>query len=383
MSHDVFISYSNKDKTFADTVCAVLERQRIRCWIAPRDIVPGKEWGEAIIDAITTSRAMILIFSASANDSPQIRREVERAVSKEVVIVPFRIENVVPTKSLEYFIGSLHWLDAWSPPLEIHIEKLVGVVEGVLGSEGKARTIKLAPDVKAPAQAPTVPDSSVLPLAPPLPEVERQEKSQASNAAPTATEDTSSGSSAFRIGNIVHRTRHAFRPSKSLMVILSIIVLVAIVMRVTYLSLRVHQWSLFVQVLNQQPGIKVTSYRKEGGRYHVLGFRDPLAPDPAALLVKSGLSSDNVDFDLTPFNSADDAIILKRAKLALKPPPEAKLSIKDGVLYAEGTASPEWIAALQARGPLIAGVKTTDITRLQPTVPQGKPPDKARPRPAA
>lgn len=83
MAHDVFISHSSKDKAAADAVCAILEQRKIRCWIAPRDITPGKEWGEAIIDAISASRMMILIFSANANDSPQIRREVERAVNKE------------------------------------------------------------------------------------------------------------------------------------------------------------------------------------------------------------------------------------------------------------------------------------------------------------
>lgn len=133
MAHDIFISHSTKDKIVADAVCAMLEQHGIRCWIAPRDITPGKEWGEAIIDAIAGSRVMILIFSSSANGSPQIRREVERAINKEVVVVPLRIENVAPTKSLEYFIGSVHWLDALTQPFEMHLEKLVRVVEGALG----------------------------------------------------------------------------------------------------------------------------------------------------------------------------------------------------------------------------------------------------------
>jgi FKBP-type peptidyl-prolyl cis-trans isomerase FklB len=141
MAHDVFISHSSKDKIIADAVCAMLEQNRIRCWIAPRDITPGKEWGEAIIDAISGSRVMILIFSANANGSPQIRREVERAVNKEVVVVPLRIENVVPTKALEYFIGSVHWLDALTQPFEMHLEKLVRVVQGALGGTIDQRSI--------------------------------------------------------------------------------------------------------------------------------------------------------------------------------------------------------------------------------------------------
>jgi TIR domain-containing protein len=115
---DTFISYSSKDKTAADAACAVLERAGIRCWIAPRDIRPGQEYGQSIIEAIDRCRVMVLIFSANANDSRQTHREIERAVSKGIPIIPLRIEEVVPTKSMEYFLGAIHWLDALTPPLE-------------------------------------------------------------------------------------------------------------------------------------------------------------------------------------------------------------------------------------------------------------------------
>jgi hypothetical protein len=134
MAHDVFISYSSKDKVVADAVCAVLEQHRVRCWIAPRDIGPGAEWGESIVGAIAGSRVMVLIFSASANESPQIRREVERAVHNNVVIVPMRIEDVLPQKSLEFFIGAVHWLDAFDKPFGNYLEHLAGVVTGILGA---------------------------------------------------------------------------------------------------------------------------------------------------------------------------------------------------------------------------------------------------------
>jgi hypothetical protein len=80
--------------------------------------MPGREWGAAIIEGINESRVMVLVFSAHANDSPQIRREAERAVHKGIAIIPLRIENIVPTQSLEYFIGTVHWLDALTPPME-------------------------------------------------------------------------------------------------------------------------------------------------------------------------------------------------------------------------------------------------------------------------
>jgi hypothetical protein len=137
VSFDVFISYSSNDKAAADAACAVLESAGIRCWIAPRDIRPGVEYGGAIIDAIDHCRAMILVFSASANESGQIRREIERAVAKAVPILPVRIEEVTPTKSLEYFLGAIHWLDALSPPLEQHLHQLAETVQAMLKIEAK------------------------------------------------------------------------------------------------------------------------------------------------------------------------------------------------------------------------------------------------------
>src|SRR5271163_455626 len=83
VAHDVFVSYSHHDKPQADAVCATLEAKGIRCWIAPRDVIPGQEWGAAIVDAIQSSRVMVLVFSSHANASPQIRREVQLAVNAE------------------------------------------------------------------------------------------------------------------------------------------------------------------------------------------------------------------------------------------------------------------------------------------------------------
>src|SRR4026207_352885 len=116
MPHDVFISYSSKDKVTADAVCATLEAKGVRCWIAPRDILPGMDWGEAIIDAINSPRVMGVVFSSHANTSQRIKREVERAVSKGLPVIPLRIEDVPLSKSLEYFISSPHWLDAMTQP---------------------------------------------------------------------------------------------------------------------------------------------------------------------------------------------------------------------------------------------------------------------------
>jgi serine/threonine protein kinase/ankyrin repeat protein len=128
---DVFVSHSTKDKQTADAVVVALESSRVRCWVAPRDISPGADWGASIIDAISNSRVMVLVYSANSNESKQVIREVERAVSKGLTIIPLRIDATPPSKNMEYFISTSHWLNAMTPPLEAHLAVLVRTVQGL------------------------------------------------------------------------------------------------------------------------------------------------------------------------------------------------------------------------------------------------------------
>ena len=134
MARDVFISYSQPDRNCAVELVARLEGQGIECWIAPRDIAPSADWAAEIVDAISSARMMILVYSANSNLSPQVRREVERAVHKQLSILTFRIEDVPPSKSLEYFLSAQHWMDAFQPPREPHYVRLCAHVKAQLGS---------------------------------------------------------------------------------------------------------------------------------------------------------------------------------------------------------------------------------------------------------
>jgi TolB-like protein/Tfp pilus assembly protein PilF len=109
-----------------------MEQNSIRCWIAPRDITPGTPFAEGIIDGIKGSKVFILIYSSNSNISPQVIKEVDRAVHHGLAIIPVRIEDVPMSKQMEYYISNVHWMDALTPPLEIHIEKLCRVVRILL-----------------------------------------------------------------------------------------------------------------------------------------------------------------------------------------------------------------------------------------------------------
>ena len=151
MGDHVFISHSSKDKPVADAVCATLEAGGVRCWIAPRNISPGDEYAAAIIDAINKSAAMVLVLSADSNQSPQILREVERAVNKRVPLVSVRIDATPLSKSLEFFLSASHWLDATAPPLEGHLESLAAAVARIKAGRKPADDAAAAAATQPPA----------------------------------------------------------------------------------------------------------------------------------------------------------------------------------------------------------------------------------------
>jgi len=136
MAHDVFISYSSRNKPVADAICAGLEVEKLRCWIAPRDVLPGQNYGESIVHAIAGCKVMVLVFSEATNVSQAVIREAERAMHHSKPIIPFRIEDTPMSPGLEFFLASCHWLDAIQPPMDAHIAHLARSVKGLIGEAG-------------------------------------------------------------------------------------------------------------------------------------------------------------------------------------------------------------------------------------------------------
>jgi hypothetical protein len=157
MPHDVFISYSSKDKPVADRVCHALEEKGERCWIAPRDIPYGGDWQEAIMGALAQAGAMVLVFTNNTNESAHVRREVSAALEAGAIVIPFRTEEATPQGALRYNLINLHWMDAISPPVEDHIEALIATLKNLRNPPAEppaaAAAARSSPPPAAPIEA--------------------------------------------------------------------------------------------------------------------------------------------------------------------------------------------------------------------------------------
>lgn len=141
----VFISYAggksdcnHSDREIAERICSVLETEDIRCWIAPRDIPPGAKWDDAITEAIEKSRIMVLVYSSNTKKSRWVDRELTLAMTKDMLIIPFRIENIEPPSgNMKLLMVSRQRIDAYTEPLENHLDTLKKSVLSYLDEESR------------------------------------------------------------------------------------------------------------------------------------------------------------------------------------------------------------------------------------------------------
>jgi outer membrane protein OmpA-like peptidoglycan-associated protein len=133
------------------------------------------------------------------------------------------------------------------------------------------------------------------------------------------------------------------------------------------------RWSSYVERLRSEPGIVITDTEKRSGKHYVFGLRDPLAADAKEMLKQENLDPESVVFQWETYNALYPEFIIARAKRLLQPPETVTLGFKDGVLYADGYASPQWTSEAQKLATAIPGVLQLNGEKLKD---QAKHPDR-------
>jgi hypothetical protein len=146
----VFISASSKDRRIAYAICNAIEQRGVPCWLADRDVGPGENYQAAIVDAVASARAMILIFTSNASDSDEVKKELALASQYRVAVIPVRAEEIEPTGAFAYEFAIRQWIDLFAD-WERGIERL-GSLLPTLRSR-KAAGTKAAPDAVANSRA--------------------------------------------------------------------------------------------------------------------------------------------------------------------------------------------------------------------------------------
>lgn len=146
MNHDVFISYSSQDMEAAQAICHVLEQNEIRCWMAPRNIPPGSDYGDVIDDAIKSCKVVVILYSEKAASSPWVTGELNVAFEELKTIIPFRLDKTPLKGQTRVMLNQRHWIDAY-PDYKTKFNDLVKAVALAIGKD-----IKLDPTPVKPSE---------------------------------------------------------------------------------------------------------------------------------------------------------------------------------------------------------------------------------------
>lgn len=134
MNHDIFISYSSKQKSIADGVCHYLEENGFKCWMAPRDIPVGSEYGDLIEESIKACKVVVLVFSEAASISKWVKGEINVAFAEDKPILPFRIDETEITGGFRVMLNQMHWIDAF-PRYADRLPELIKSICSIIGEQ--------------------------------------------------------------------------------------------------------------------------------------------------------------------------------------------------------------------------------------------------------
>jgi hypothetical protein len=149
----VFISHSSKNKPLADAVARHLEANGIACWIAPRDIKPGANYGVALLDGLSSCQAVLLLLTDDSNRSQFVMKEAERAVSRKIPILVARFQPVAVSRELEFYISTSQFLEATAPPPQQHFNGILASVRDILAAADAPGSVSIVATPRGPRAA--------------------------------------------------------------------------------------------------------------------------------------------------------------------------------------------------------------------------------------
>src|SRR5215831_11739242 len=107
---NVFISYSRKDRLFADKLCQALTKVSSQdVWIDWEDIPPSAKWWAEITAAITAADAFLFLISPDSANSKTCKAEIAEAVKLHKRILPLLVRDTADD-TVPADVGELNWI---------------------------------------------------------------------------------------------------------------------------------------------------------------------------------------------------------------------------------------------------------------------------------
>ena len=107
---NMFISYSRKDKEFAEKLVTALEAEGRDIWIDYEDIPFASEWWDEICGGIEASEAAVFIISPDSLESKVCGLEVNYAIKNNKRLIPILYREAPDRSNVPTEISHLNWI---------------------------------------------------------------------------------------------------------------------------------------------------------------------------------------------------------------------------------------------------------------------------------
>ena len=142
----ILISYSNDSKKTAIKLSNKLETFGHKCWIEPRNIPGNTNRRKAVHEAITEAELVLMIFSKESDKSEDIMQQYDWAFEAEVPIVPFVVSDVSLSVSMQHFLNTHDWINAYDTNFDNAVEDLLDYLE----EPSKQEDVELEENIERP-----------------------------------------------------------------------------------------------------------------------------------------------------------------------------------------------------------------------------------------
>jgi len=89
---DIFISFASEDRSRAELLAKALKAQGWSVWW-DRDIIPGRQFDQAIQEALTAAKCVVVLWSKKSITSDWVKEEADIG-KKRQILVPAKIDSV-------------------------------------------------------------------------------------------------------------------------------------------------------------------------------------------------------------------------------------------------------------------------------------------------
>jgi TIR domain len=149
----IFVCFSSKDEAVAREVVEFLEANGLKCWISLRDVAPGQNYQEAIVQAIEAAKGIVFLFSEHSSRSGEIKKELSIGASINVPVFPVRLAPIAPSGALRYELAIRQWIDIF-PHRNYALGKLAETIKSAINAPAEASD---APLTRTPPARPAAP----------------------------------------------------------------------------------------------------------------------------------------------------------------------------------------------------------------------------------